>query len=250
MSFLKNIFRRKTKPQTVNLDIPTRWEQLTPAQFKEVCRILSTPNTGREQALMLCLFALTGIRPLDPAGYDEKILRRGKMQPFLIGGREHIVAAADIAAACHELAFIYDSIGLPPCPLDGVDRMLYGVSFRQFFVADSFISRYQADKNGAYIKEAAKALTSGRKRKLLEWERTAIVIWWNGVKEFLKKKYPLVFQDGGGISGKTQAEILEDILSCMNGNRPQENENILRTEAHSVLHSLNRIYTDAQRKVS
>ena len=249
MKFFIKLFRRKAKPTTVNLDFPTRWDAMTLPQFKAVCRILSIPNIERDNALMLCLFALTGIRPLDPAGFDEKITRGGRLQPFLINGSQHLIAASDISAACHELAFIYDKIGPAPCPLDGVDPMLHGISFRQFFAADSFILRYQAEKNGSYIKEAAKILTGGRKRRLLDWERTAIVIWWNGLKDALKQRYPLVFQEGGGISGKTQAAILLELLSCMNDNRPQENDKILRTEAHSVLYSLNRIYENAKHKI-
>lgn len=247
---LKKIFHKKAKPAKVNIEFPTSWEVMTPDQFKQVCIVLSMPHVSRDQALMLCLFSLTGIRPLNPENYKAKALKGGKLQPFLINGREHFVAAADISAACHELAYIYDDIGLPPCPLKDVDRSLYGISFRQFFIADSYILRYQADKNGSFIKEACKVLTGGRKRHLLEWERTAIVIWWNGVKEQLKKKYPFVFREGGGISGKTQADILEDLLACMNDNKPQDNDRILKTEAHSVLYSLNRIYADAQHKVS
>ena len=77
----------------------------------------------------------------------------------------------------------------------------------------------------------------------------ALTIWWNGVKLFLKGKYPYVFQDSDSISiGKTQAEILQDILSCMNGDRPQENENILKSNAHDVLFTLNKIYHDAVEK--
>lgn len=250
MNLLKKIFQKKAKPAKVDIQFPTSWEMMTADQFKQVCIVLSIPHVSRDQALMLCLFSLTGIRPLNPENYDQKALKGGSLQPFLIDGKEHIVAASDISAACHELAYIYDSIGLPPCPLKDVDRLLYGISFRQFFVADSYILRYQADKNGSFIKEAVKTLTGGRKRQLLGWERTAVVIWWNGVKEMLKKKYPFVFREGDGISGKTQADILEDLLSCMNDNKPQDNDRILKTEAHSVLYSLNRIYSDAQHKVS
>jgi hypothetical protein len=108
-----------------------------------------------------------------------------------------------------------------------------------------------SDKEHAnfYLKEAAKAITNGAKRKLTDTDRVALTIWWNGVKLFLKGKYPYVFQDSDSISiGKTQAEILQDILSCMNGDRPQENENILKSNAHDVLFTLNKIYHDAVEK--
>ena len=94
-----------------------------------------------------------------------------------------------------------------------------------------------------------KVLTNGSKRKLLEWERQALVIWWNGVKDYLQKRYPYVFRKGESVTDKTQAEILQDLLACMNDNRPQENEKILKTEVHSVLYSLNKLYENAVKNV-
>jgi len=241
-----NLFRRLfsgKKEKKIDLKFPTSWEMVDAEQFRKICVILSLPGIGREQALFLCLCALTDIRPDNPDKYDPKKITG--LQPFIINGQTHLVKAADIAAACGQIAFVYDTIGLTPSPFKEVDRMLYGKSFRQFFTADSYILRYGSDPNPAYLKEAAKVLTDGRVRKLLDWQRKAMVIWWNGLKDWMRMKYPYVFQPSEGsigISGKTQAEILQDLLSCMNDNKPQENEKILKTEVHQVLYSLNKIY--------
>ena len=245
--FIWNLFHRN-KRKTVNLDYPTQWETLSERQFKDVCHILSIPGIGRERALFLCLCKLAGIVPDDARKYDPKKIKG--MQPFRINGEIHLIKAAEVAAACRELEFSYDSIGLTPSPLNNIDPMLYNVSFDRFFEADSLILRSSVDKPNApkWLKEAAKALTNGQKRKLEAADRTALVIWWNGIKKMLKEKYPYVFQEGTGFSNKTQNEILHDILACMNGNRPQENENILKAPVHDVLDSLNRIYEDAYKK--
>ena len=241
--FFWNLFHR-SKRKTVNLDYPTQWETLTPQQFKDVCFILAIPGIGRERALFLCLCKLAGIVPEEARKYPN--MPKG-MQPFKIDGNVHFIRTSDIATACEELKFIYDEIGLTPSPLKNVDPMLYNISFERFFEADSYIMMANADKDAApkWLKEAAKALTNGQKRKLEAYDRTAIVIWWNGVKKMLKEKYPYVFQEGSGFSNKTQNEILHDILACMNGNRPQENGKILKAPVHDVLDSLNRIYRDA-----
>ena len=56
------------------------------------------------------------------------------------------------------------------------------------------------------------------------------------------EKYPYVLQEGGSISDRTQEEILQELLSCMNNNRPQENNAILKSDVHAVLYSLNNIF--------
>lgn len=245
--FIWNLFHRN-KRKTVNLNYPTQWETLSERQFKDVCDILSIPGIGRERALFLCLCKLAGIVPDDARKYDPKKIKG--MQPFRINGEIHLIKAADVAAACKDLEFIFDTIGLTPSPLKNIDPKLFNVSFERFFEADSLILRAGADKQNAskWLKEASKALTNGQKRKLQEWERTGLVIWWNGVKKMLKENYPYVFQESSGFSSKTQNEILHDILACMNDNRPQENEKILKAPVHDVLDSLNRIYHDALQK--
>lgn len=248
---IRQLFRRlfrRDRPANVNLEYPTAWETMTYQQFRDVAYILALPGISREKALLLCLCKLTGIAPENPAKYDARKIKG--MMPFIINGQAHLIKASDIAAACHELGFIYDSVGLPPAPMPKMDRMLYDINFRQFFAADSFMLRSAADAENArrWVKEAVKIVTNGRIRKLNDTDRMAFVIWWNGVKDALRKRYPFVFQEGSGFSDKTQAEILQDLLSCMNDNRPQENDNILKAPAHDVLYSLNKIYQDAHER--
>ncbi len=246
--FFKGLFARRTKPAIVNLEFPTQWETMSLADFKEVCKILTLPGIGRDRALFLCFCQLAHIRPDNPNLYDPRLLH-GKM-PFIIDGQTHIIGAEALSEATNQISYIYDSIGLPPCPFDGIDRKLYSTSFKVFFTVDSLLLRSAAENNGAYMKEAAKILTGGRKRKLQPWERTAFTIWWNGVKETLMQMYPYVLKkDENFTTSKTQAQILQDLLSVMNDNRPQENAKILDTDVHSVLHALNKIYEDANKKL-
>lgn len=246
MNFLKKLFRRRVK---LNLDYPTSWEEMTPAQFHDVCTILSLNGAGRERTLFLCLCKLTGIRPDNPNNYKGKKIPKG-YTPYIYKGKTYFMSATDIAEAGNGLAYIYDAVGLPPSPLEDVDQQIGNISFQQFFIADSYILRYQTDNNPAWLKEAAKALTNGRKRKLLNWERIGLVVWWNGVKEKLKQQYPFVFRAGSGSSDKTQAEILQDLLSCVNGGKPQANDSILKTDVHSVLYAINKKYADANQRLS
>ena len=244
---IKSIFRKKEKPEKVNLVYPITWETMDFEDFRSVCEILKTPRS-RQEILFLAFCRLAHIRPDDPAKYDPKKLR-GAM-PFIINGKSYIVTANVLREGTKQISFILDSIGLPPSPFKEIDRKLNGISFKQFFTADSYLMRYQTEKNGAYLKVAIKTLSSGRRRRLLGWESTAFIIWWNGIKQYLKKRYPYVFSSEGDISNRTQAEILQDLLSTMNDNKPQANEDILRCDVHSVLFSLNKIYEDAKKRAA
>lgn len=245
INFIKSLFPRKN--ERVNLVYPVSWETMDLADFKSVCEILSYSH-GREETLFLCFCKLANIRPDNPAKYDPKAIK-DKM-PFIIGGKSYVISSEVIAEGCRQVDFILDSTGLPPSPFDNVDGKIFGISFEKFFKTDSLMMAAMVEKNAARLKEASKCLTGGRVRKLLPWQRKAMVIWWNGVKHYLKEKYPYVLQEGSGFSEKSQADILQDLLSAMNNNRPQENENILKCDVHSVLYSLNKIYENAQQRLS
>lgn len=242
---IKELLHR-SKTERVNLVYPTSWEAMDLVDFKNVCILLATPK-GRDETLFLALCMLAHIRPDNVARY--KRVPRG-LAPYIINGKPYFIKTSVIAEACGQLSFILDDIGLPPAPLKDVDRKLFGVSFEDFYEADSLIARARTEGNDVYLKEAVKTLTGGRKRKLLPWEKKAVVIWWTGAKMFLKSRYPHVFEDGGSVTDRTQHEILMDLLSCMNDNRPQQNDRILKTDCHSVLYSLNQIYANAKQGVS
>lgn len=232
---LKLRFRRGEK---INIEYPISWETMSAEDFRNVCIILSDRH-GRKESLFLCLCALAHIRPDNPIKYDPKAIRDNVV--FIIGGKSYVISPKVITEACNQLSFIYDSVGLAPSPLMKVDRKLYGISFAQFFEADACMMRYAAENNDKWLKEVAKILTSGRVRKLLPWQLKGIVIWWNGVKEYLKNKYPAVFQEGSGSSyaDMTMEDILYELLSTMNGDKPQDNEKILESDVHAVLFCLN-----------
>lgn len=245
IAFLKKLLPKKAVK--IDLQFPVSWESMSFANFKEVCIILCTPRS-REETLFLCLCRLSGLTPDNPGKYDSK--KMINKLAFRHNGQNYIIGSSSIQAACSRLSFILDSIGLPPSPFPQVNQKLYGVSFEKYYYVDSLMLRAMAENNEGYYKEVVKSLTNGQKRKLLPWERKALVIWWNGLKHYMMEKYPHVLESGESISDKTQAELLQDLLSFMNDNKPQENEKILKTDVHSVLYSLNNIYHNAKQRQS
>lgn len=239
---IRNFFRLRIK-RGVKVDIayPICWENMSFDEFRNVCIILDHP-ASRQETLFRCLCALANIRPDNPIKYDPKAL--GDNVVFLIGNESYVISPKVISEACSQLGFIYDQVGLPPSPLDKVDRKLYGINFKQFFEADAFMLRYGSDGDEKWLKVAAKILSNGAVRKLLPWQKKGLVIWWHGVKKYLQSKYPAVFQESGegGFSDKTMEDILHELLSSMTGDKPQQNDDILKSDVHSVLFCLNHKY--------
>ena len=247
LSSIKQFFTLKFgHGEKLELVYPISWEMMSHDDFKSVCTILSQPH-GKKESLFLFLCALAHIRPDNPIKYDPKQL--GDNLVFIIGDKSYIITPSVIQEACSQLEFIFDTVGLPPCPIGKVDRKLYGISFEKYYEADAYILRYNLEQNEAWLKEAAKVLTNGSVRKLLPWQKKGLVIWWNGIKKYLLTKYPYIFQEGGtGGAERTPADILQDLLSLLNKNEPQNNDKILKSDLHSVLFTLNKIYENNAHK--
>lgn len=227
--------------EKVDIVYPISWETMSQEDFRNVCTILGQPH-GRKESLFLCLCALAHIRPDNPVKYNPKAIKDNVV--FIIGGQSYVISPKVIQEACSQLEYIYDTVGLPPSPIPKVDRKLFGVSFEQYYEADAYMLKYNLEEtqDDRLLKQVAITLSNGRIRKLLPWQKKGLVIWWAGVKRYLMTKYPYVLKEGGSISDRTQEELLQELLSYMNNDRPQDNNAILKSDVHAVLYSLNNIF--------
>lgn len=232
-----------TKGVKLNINYPTSWEAMSMEEFQNVCTLLSLPVSCEEEMLHNCLCALGHLRPTSVLQYDPQLIKDNGA--YIYAGQIYFISPETIREACDQLKYITNETGLSPSPIGHLDRKLYGVTFGQFYEADAMMLRYQATGQEKFIVRAARVLTSGKVKGLKVWQVKGMTIWWGGVKKYLMTKYPYVFQDGGDGSSfgdKTPADILQDLMLTMNGNKPQDNDKILKTDVHSVLSALNNIY--------
>lgn len=230
----------------INLTIPTGWETLTYQEFMDVCKILCL-DYDRDTTLILCLFKLAKLK-WPGKTYDPEAI--AGLLPAIKDGKELFLNAATIKLACEKLSFIFDSVGLPPCPFPKMNRRLYGMPFGKYYEADSYIRRYYAQHENAFLNHAASVLTDGRVRKLTPWQRKGLIIWWNGLTDYLMERFPDVLVSGGSISNLNQVELLEELLLAINEGKPQDNEKILSCDTYSVLLTLQNKYHNAKQRSS
>lgn len=224
--------------QTLSLRVPTGWNDMTPEQLRVICRWASK-GLNRRTAQMKMFLEYNGIRLCRRADRAN-----GFNTEFRIRYRRHRYWVPSLALRNGAAAFdfVYDKLGaMPFCPLHGVSPRLFGVSFETYYSVDSQIFRYQHDGSPAYMRRAVQLLT-GRRRHLSREDSTAVLLWWSGIRYFLKDKYPHVFSGDSTGSDVSPADTLLNILESLNDSSPQENDRILQSDTHYVLSSLeNRI---------
>jgi hypothetical protein len=231
---------------TIDLKYPTKWESVTREHLLILGKLL-IKNLTREELLFDLLCRIAGMHPLIKPGMDENT----PAAEFLFkkkGSGRFWMPVWMVRQACEELAFIVETVGLPECPILSVNSKIHGVSFKSFYFADAYLSRYQGTKDINMIFNMYNELTGKKIKRISPEEINAITIWWCGVKEYLKQQYPEVLKDGEEPSlEKSPADILHEILSVLNKNEPGKNKEILSSEVHAVMHSLNNIYITAKR---
>lgn len=231
---------------TIDIKYPTNWESVTREHLLILGKLMQN-NLTREELLFDLLCRISGVKPLIKPGIAEDT----PMAEFLFkkkGSGRFWMPVWMVRQACEELAFIVETVGLPESPILSVNSKLHGVSFKAFYFADAYLCRYQSTKDISMILNMHKELTGKKIKKISPAEINAIIVWWCGVKEYLKNQYPEVLKDGDEpLQDKTPAEILHEILSVLNKNEPQKNTEILSSEVHAVMHSLNNIYITAKK---
>ena len=209
----------------IDLHIPESWRELNVRDMIYLVRIQSLTLT-REEFLLLLFSRFSRIRYLKTE--NDLTWFTKKRQRFCLSSEQVMVF-------CSRLAWILDTEPRElPCPI-GVHPKLYDLSFEKYFNAEALFARYNSTKEERYLKKAVFALSwrfTGRKR------RQAALMWWSGVRLFLRERYPYVFQSGEA-EGVSPFDTLQDILLGLNETRPQDNKEILKSEVHFVLSALN-----------
>ncbi len=229
---------------TIDLKYPTTWDEVTREHLLMLGKLMTRKLT-REELLFDLLCKITGLRPLLKQGIDEDTMV-AEYHFKMKGKGKFSMPAWMIRQACEDLSFLVDTVGLPECPILSVHSKLHDVSFKAFYFADAYLSRYQVTKDEDLMLKMYKELTGRQVRNLDKAEVNAIVIWWCGLKEYLKQSYPEVLKDGDEQTDKTPADVLNEILSVLNKNEPHMNKEILKSDVHAVMHALNNIYLTAK----
>jgi len=229
----------------IDLQYPVMWEEVSPYQLNIICSEM-LKKLSREDLLSNILFRLLGLRPLSRPGVAEGT--PDARYYFIYSGNTLLLPIWMFRQACEDLSFILDTIGMPAeCPVPNVHKRLYGITFEQYYYADAQFLRFKETQDRVYLRQVIHTLSPDCRKRVDENYALQFSIWWTGLRAFLKNKYPYVFEESSENNDRTPADTLQDILAFIGDNRPQDNDKILKCEAHAVFNALNNKYMEIKR---
>lgn len=238
--------------KTFNITLPSKWSELTPKQVLRISFYISLGLPETEFLLKLGTeFAGlkpngTSVLPNGDIGYVYYDRKQGNL----------VFSVEQLARIAGAMKWVTGKPSIMQAPyLDGYnspDQYIDGVSLEQFITADIACAHYIISKDPEALRTMVacfyprgsfdpEKVQSEAKRLSYKptYELEAVLLWFTGVKEMLRNKYPHVFS-GGTDSGIAHdgVDVYLGIISSLNEGDISRNPIIKRTDVHEALYEL------------
>lgn len=244
----------------IDLEAPMSWQALSSGQVRAVARI-THGGLLREEQLIALFCELCGVT-LSREG-EVIMLHRGEEATPI-----DVLALGDLSS---RFGWVLDTEpDDTACPFGSINRYLLDTTFGDYFHADAMLLRFAATgdmecarraykdldcmeerqkrwreslKDGLVNKEEYESKLKKLRKKydsMDEVDAWAMQLWWCGVKNGLKVRYPLVFEspDDRGCEGYDPIAARQNIMLMLADGKPQDNEKIEQSNLHDVLSAL------------
>lgn len=189
----------KTKPSSsLDLTLPTSWDELTPQQLLDVCAF-SVTDRPEDYVKMLLLMKWNGLSVAQRKGFRKPMkgcewLRKGN--------RFYHVRTDLLAAAATTLDFLSTPPESPirPQELHGhvaVRADLRDTVFGIYLEIENYYQGFLSSKNPAALDRMAMHLYPGFEGSMTEAERFAVILWMTGVKNMFSRQFTELFRSAG-----------------------------------------------------
>jgi len=278
------------KTITINSDkfnLPTRWNELTPVQFRHIAMLSLQQLTPTEFKLKAALLLL-GIT-VEPV--PENNLKGESCYYVRHEKNTYLLSTHQLMAIAEPMKFLFDIVEtdeghnyqlhcklfrqlIPEIKVSGhtfygPDSALTNILFKEYIRAETYFAEFLSKKNKAdadrliatLYRQQAKDynpedvnFTGDRREpindflidnrakvisKLDEVTRQAILMWYEGCKNFLSTKYARVFEEGEQKKGSAkQQDIFEGymrLLATLSNNDATKTEDWLNINLHMVM---------------
>ena len=203
---------------TVDLKLPTGWEDLTDKQLRSVYGMIAYGmSSARLKAY--CLFNWSNLKILHKYGNDW-FCKHGK--------QKFILTAEQVEQATHALDWL-ENVPSMPVRISRIGKHravkadFEGVPFETFIVCDNLYQGYLATKQDNLLDEMAAHLYESDDIKLCDKERVSVFYWFASLKGLFAKVFKHFFQpidtasgaDGNMIEHSgSQYELLQNAVNA------------------------------------
>lgn len=224
---------------SIDLKTPTRWQDLSADQLRDIVS-LASKELNREEFLLVLFCNLSGIKMVAGTAHEDgKKVMHTRFKTA--DGQVFDLEDWQVSDFCGRLTFVFDDM---PMDVDWPfkwDKYLMDTTFGDWFHADALLLGYGMTGNMEQLKGAMKDL--GDPHDNLQPEDPDVVLmlkWYDCFKDWLQERYPLVFQkaEPGEATATSPIEARQNIMLMLNDGRPQDNEAIERSNVHDVLAAL------------
>lgn len=236
--------------QTLNITLPTCWQELTPTQLRYVYFLISSDKFTSNEVKTYVLFRWAHIEVLGPEGDGFAI----KFE-----GRPVRITAQQIAEVLPHLSWLDRlpsyPVRLPElCGHKAADADLRGITFETYLTCDNNYLGFLYTGNSDRLEDMAAWLygaTADRKFALSPEERLSIFYWFGAAKQLLARRFTHFFRtapidkDTTDLQRKLQEGVDAQIRALTKGDITKEKE-VLQMDLWRALTELDAQAADAE----
>lgn len=242
---------------TINLTLPTCWQELTPKQLRYVYFLLSQNYTA-DEVKTYCLCRFGGITVIGQEGDCWRIA---------FDNKSYLITAVQIAEQLSHLSWL-DTLPLLPLRLPQIGKHtavsadLSGVPFKDYLCCDNLYTGWLHTQNADLLTDMAKVLYNAKDIVLTDEERVSVFYWFASLKAHYQRRFRYLFDatpvQGGnllsaqsGIAERLQSAMDNLIRALTKGDITKE-EQVLATDtirALTELDALAREYQEMQKEL-
>ncbi len=242
---------------TLNLTLPTCWQDLTPKQLRYVYFLLSQ-NYSADEVKTFCLCRFGGLQVIDRTADGFRVL---------YDHNPHTITAAQVAEQLPHLAWL-DSLPLVPVRLPVIGRHtavaadLSGVPFSDYLACDNLYTGYLHTQRNDLLRDLAAILYQAPNISLTTEECLSVFYWFASLKSYYQRRFRYLFANAPADAAnlltaptdtaqRLQSAMDNQIRALTKGDVTKETQ-VLATDTLRALTELNamaREYQDLQKEM-
>ena len=216
---------------TINLTVPTGWEQLDEQQLRYVFGLLAQ-GLPSPQVKTYCLFRWTGMQVMHKYGRGWWCkFADGEFRKRNSGGTSANSNKFGLRSACTEFVIMSEQVNTAIAALDWIDSLpskpvrisrigkhraltadFQEVPFETFIICDNLYQGYLSAKDDQLLDDLARVLYQSAKVTPTEAERIGVFYWFASLKEMFARQFkhffqPLAAQDDGNMFNQGQSQF-------------------------------------------
>jgi len=246
----------------IHIILPKRWSDLNRDQLARISKLL-LKFRDKPDFLVRCLLMFTGWKIVR---WKMLVERSGNSYYFKNQAKDEFCISGDVfTELIKRIEWLTGDITLnsfsPSVPgYDSPNFMLYSTTLNQYLMADNYYRQFVEKVDFIalarmvvvlYCKDPEAIDVEKAGKELLKLEKSilyAVFIWFSGAKNWLREKYPFVFNVQGNEGNEYADEVILSLLSSLNGGDITRNKSILNTMVHEALFELNLKIETSQKK--